>query len=156
MHGRLGAVAHAKLLDDVHDMVLDRVRAQAEAARDLLVGQPFNDQGQHLKLAGRQPLGWCPRASCSGGDRSVREYSSTVLRSTSLTRPLPCRRPATDLPLLRLQTQEAIDEQFQPPLLQGEILIQPADLDHDGGLIRQNAEQAHAIWREARRGARWC
>src|SRR3712207_8324082 len=38
------------------DVVLDRVRAQAEPAGDLLVRQPFDDQGQHLQLAGREAL----------------------------------------------------------------------------------------------------
>src|SRR4051812_43707361 len=51
----LEAVRHAKLVEDIRDVVLDRVLADRELPRDVLVRQPAHDGGDDLLLARRQP-----------------------------------------------------------------------------------------------------
>src|SRR5690606_39216868 len=52
----LRAVVHAHLPVDVADMVLDRVGADEQRPRDLIVAEPPGDQLQHVQFPGRQLL----------------------------------------------------------------------------------------------------
>src|SRR5215471_2693999 len=48
------AVRRAELLDDALDVVLDRVRLDHQAQRDLAIGETIHEQFEHLLLASRQ------------------------------------------------------------------------------------------------------
>src|SRR3954468_7745376 len=55
--GGLGAVGDADALEDAGEVGLHRLLGDAEAAGDLLVGQPLREQAEHLPLPGRQLRG---------------------------------------------------------------------------------------------------
>src|ERR671918_568782 len=55
---RLDTVERAQAFIDALDVVLDRVRGQAQLVRDLAGGLPLGHQRQHLPLARRKRHGW--------------------------------------------------------------------------------------------------
>src|SRR5690349_19733040 len=55
--GGAGAVGHADALEYVADVGFDGGLADTEVSRDLLVGQPFCHQPEHLLLAGAELVG---------------------------------------------------------------------------------------------------
>src|SRR3990172_4507668 len=52
--GRLRAAGEVELLEDVREVVLHGLVAESQRRRDLLVGLPVGDEGQHLPLLGRE------------------------------------------------------------------------------------------------------
>src|SRR5437762_8749106 len=48
---RLGARPHAELVEEIGDVIADRLFADGEALRNLRVAEAFRDQRQHLPLA---------------------------------------------------------------------------------------------------------
>src|SRR3954453_8495912 len=58
-HRRLQPVLHADPAEDVAEVALDRLRADPEAQRDLLVRHPGADEREHLALAVAERLGRC-------------------------------------------------------------------------------------------------
>jgi hypothetical protein len=66
----LRAALHPQLAAEIIDVPLDRVHAQHQAARDLAVGGPFQQQAQHLALALSERFG--EPTGASGGKRKDR------------------------------------------------------------------------------------
>src|SRR5215207_10870419 len=73
--GRLRAVGHPDALEEVREVTLHGLLADAPAARDLLVREALEDQGEHLALtSGERHLGWTlPAVGEQGGGRPGRD-----------------------------------------------------------------------------------
>ena len=80
---QLQAAGHAELLEDVRQVVLDRLLADGERLGDLLVPRRFDDERDDLELALRQ----AERGQSAAPIAAGAEACSASSRSDTLSRP---------------------------------------------------------------------